>query len=215
MIQVAAEAGACALATAGSPSKRWLLRGHGCMAVYSSRDTCLTDGVAMHGGASVVVNSLTSPGALQSRSGCHVRRLCTAPCPCHQQELASPFLDLIYVLSAIWRAALISAVVHGIKLRETCCDADAAQRGDMVTQPCRVLADRTSCACRPACSLAVGLARWWPLRGAGQERRLERFEGGAGATGHRVRPAGHRLPARRRVARQPASDRTAGAAGSV
>jgi len=63
-LQVAAEAAACALATAGSPAKRKLLRRHGCTAVYSSRDTCLMDDVAMHGGVNVVVNSLTSPGAL-------------------------------------------------------------------------------------------------------------------------------------------------------
>jgi len=63
-LQAAAEAGASAVATAGSPAKRSLLRRQGCTAVYSSRDTHLTDGVAIHGGVGVVVNSLTSPGAL-------------------------------------------------------------------------------------------------------------------------------------------------------
>ena len=61
-LQVCAAAGAEAVATAGGPTKRALLRSLGVHAVLGSRDTAFAaEGVAL-GGVSVVLNSLTSSG---------------------------------------------------------------------------------------------------------------------------------------------------------
>lgn len=60
--QVVASLEATAMATAGNSSKRALLRASGCKTVLSSRSTSFTDGLAIEGGVSVVLNSLTSPG---------------------------------------------------------------------------------------------------------------------------------------------------------
>jgi NADPH:quinone reductase-like Zn-dependent oxidoreductase len=62
VLQVAHAAGARVIATAGSPSKRTLLRSRGVQAVLGSRDAGFASAVACLGGADVVVNSLTSPG---------------------------------------------------------------------------------------------------------------------------------------------------------
>ena len=67
-MQVATAAGAHAITTAGSPAKRALLRRHSCAAVHFSRDTYFADNVALQGGVSVIVNSLTSPGARPSEA---------------------------------------------------------------------------------------------------------------------------------------------------
>jgi NADPH:quinone reductase-like Zn-dependent oxidoreductase len=61
-LQVIGAAGATAAATAGSPSKRALLRSLGCAAVVGSRDTGFAAQLAQLGGVAVVLNSLTSPG---------------------------------------------------------------------------------------------------------------------------------------------------------
>ena len=55
-------AGATAVATAGSSSKRALLRSIGAVHVGSSRDTVFVSELAEVGGASVALNSLTSSG---------------------------------------------------------------------------------------------------------------------------------------------------------
>ena len=67
--QVAAAAGAVAIATAGGPPKRRLLRGSvGVRHAAGSRDTAFVEGLALGtlassgGGVDVVLNSLTSPG---------------------------------------------------------------------------------------------------------------------------------------------------------
>ena len=65
-LQVLQAAGATALATAGNPSKRALLRSLGCAAVLGSRDTGFAAQLAQLGGASVVLNSLTSPGMVSA-----------------------------------------------------------------------------------------------------------------------------------------------------
>jgi NADPH:quinone reductase-like Zn-dependent oxidoreductase len=62
VLQVLSAAGAKAIATAGSPSKRALLRGAGVEVVVGSRDTGFTGPLALLGGCDVVLNSLTSPG---------------------------------------------------------------------------------------------------------------------------------------------------------
>ena len=61
-MQVIATAGAAAVTTAGSPNKRALLRQLGSRHVSSSRDTTFVTEVAEIGGATVVLNSLTSTG---------------------------------------------------------------------------------------------------------------------------------------------------------
>ena len=61
-MQVIARAGATAVATAGSPNKRALLRTLGARNVLGSRDTAFASELAELGGASVVLNSLTSAG---------------------------------------------------------------------------------------------------------------------------------------------------------
>jgi len=68
-MQVARALGACAVATAGSPSKRALLRGLGAQHVSGSRDTAFVEDllVASRGaGAHAVLNTLTSPGMVAS-----------------------------------------------------------------------------------------------------------------------------------------------------
>jgi NADPH:quinone reductase-like Zn-dependent oxidoreductase len=61
-VQVAHAAGATVVATAGSPSKRSLLRSLGVKVAVSSRDTSFVTDLAWAGGVDVVLNSLTSPG---------------------------------------------------------------------------------------------------------------------------------------------------------
>jgi NADPH:quinone reductase-like Zn-dependent oxidoreductase len=60
--QVLAGVGAVCVATAGSPSKRVLLRGLGLGAVVGSRDSSFVEPLAQLGGCDVLLNSLTSPG---------------------------------------------------------------------------------------------------------------------------------------------------------
>jgi NADPH:quinone reductase-like Zn-dependent oxidoreductase len=61
-LQVVSSVGATAVATAGSPSKRSLLRSLGVSAVVGSRDSVFVGPVSCLGGVDVVLNSLTSPG---------------------------------------------------------------------------------------------------------------------------------------------------------
>ena len=61
-LQVVSAVGATAVATAGSPSKRSLLRSLGVGAVVGSRDSVFVGPVSCLGGVDVVLNSLTSPG---------------------------------------------------------------------------------------------------------------------------------------------------------
>ena len=61
-MQVIARAGATAVATAGSPNKRALLRTLGACHVVSSRDTAFAAELAEVGGADVALNTLTSAG---------------------------------------------------------------------------------------------------------------------------------------------------------
>jgi NADPH:quinone reductase-like Zn-dependent oxidoreductase len=61
-LQVVGALGAHAVATAGSPSKRALLRSLGVRTVVGSRDSAFVGPVAALGGVDVVLNSLTSPG---------------------------------------------------------------------------------------------------------------------------------------------------------
>ena len=61
-MQLIRAAGATALATAGSPNKRALLRSLGARNAVSSRDTAFVSEVAELGGATIVLNSLTSSG---------------------------------------------------------------------------------------------------------------------------------------------------------
>jgi acyl transferase domain-containing protein/NADPH:quinone reductase-like Zn-dependent oxidoreductase/acyl carrier protein len=60
--QVLSGVGARVVATAGSPSKRALLRGAGVEVVVGSRDSGFTGPLVLLGGCDVVLNSLTSPG---------------------------------------------------------------------------------------------------------------------------------------------------------
>jgi NADPH:quinone reductase-like Zn-dependent oxidoreductase/3-oxoacyl-(acyl-carrier-protein) synthase len=60
--QVLSGVGARVVATAGSPSKRALLRGAGVEVVVGSRDSGFTGPLALLGGCDMVLNSLTSPG---------------------------------------------------------------------------------------------------------------------------------------------------------
>jgi NADPH:quinone reductase-like Zn-dependent oxidoreductase len=61
-LQVLRASGASAVATAGSPSKRSLLRSLGVSSVVGSRDSVFVGPVCCLGGVDVVLNSLTSPG---------------------------------------------------------------------------------------------------------------------------------------------------------
>jgi len=61
-IQVAQAKGAVAVATAGGTAKRSLLHGLGVQHVLGSRDTSFVSEAAQLGGATVVLNSLTSSG---------------------------------------------------------------------------------------------------------------------------------------------------------
>jgi NADPH:quinone reductase-like Zn-dependent oxidoreductase len=61
-MQVINASNAMPLTTAGSSNKRALLRLLGCANVSSSRDTAFVSELAEVGGASVVLNSLTSSG---------------------------------------------------------------------------------------------------------------------------------------------------------
>jgi NADPH:quinone reductase-like Zn-dependent oxidoreductase len=61
-LQVVSAVGASAVATAGSASKRSLLRSLGVSAVVGSRDSVFVGPVCYLGGVDVVLNSLTSPG---------------------------------------------------------------------------------------------------------------------------------------------------------
>jgi NADPH:quinone reductase-like Zn-dependent oxidoreductase len=61
-LQVIQAAGAQPLATAGSAMKRSLLRALGSQQVVSSRDTLFVEELGLVGGASIVLNTLTSSG---------------------------------------------------------------------------------------------------------------------------------------------------------
>jgi NADPH:quinone reductase-like Zn-dependent oxidoreductase len=61
-LQLVQAIGAEPIATAGSPSKRSLLRSLGVAHVVNSRDLTCFEGIARLGGVDVVLNSLTSPG---------------------------------------------------------------------------------------------------------------------------------------------------------
>ena len=61
-MQIIAAVGATAVMTAGSPAKRAMLHSLGVQHVLGSRDTEFAAGLAQLGGASVVLNSLTSAG---------------------------------------------------------------------------------------------------------------------------------------------------------
>ena len=61
-MQVIQASGATALATAGSSNKREMLRGLGATHVVGSRDTQFVSEISELGGASIVLNSLTSSG---------------------------------------------------------------------------------------------------------------------------------------------------------
>jgi NADPH:quinone reductase-like Zn-dependent oxidoreductase len=61
-IQAAAAVGAAVYGTAGSSTKRHLLRTLGCNVAVGSRDTVFASEVLLAGGVDVVLNSLTSPG---------------------------------------------------------------------------------------------------------------------------------------------------------
>eukprot|EP00878_Enallax_costatus_P032620 GHUV01035866.1.p1 GENE.GHUV01035866.1~~GHUV01035866.1.p1 ORF type:complete len:548 (-),score=177.63 GHUV01035866.1:22-1665(-) len=61
-LQVLQNLGAVAVCTAGSPSKRSLLRSLSVSAVVGSRDSMFVGPLAAAGGVDVVLNSLTSPG---------------------------------------------------------------------------------------------------------------------------------------------------------
>lgn len=58
------------LGTAGSPSKRQLLRQHGVEQAASSRDLSFVPEMATCGGVSAVINSLTSPGMVAGSLAC-------------------------------------------------------------------------------------------------------------------------------------------------
>ena len=62
MLQVAQAAGARLIATAGSPAKRWLLRGLGTQAVLCSRDLHFPGQLACINSVDCILNSLTAPG---------------------------------------------------------------------------------------------------------------------------------------------------------
>ena len=61
-LQMVAALGAIAVATAGSPNKRALVRSLGPRHVLGSRDTAFASEIAEVGGTDVVLNSLTSAG---------------------------------------------------------------------------------------------------------------------------------------------------------
>eukprot|EP00878_Enallax_costatus_P044002 GHUV01052139.1.p2 GENE.GHUV01052139.1~~GHUV01052139.1.p2 ORF type:complete len:146 (-),score=57.99 GHUV01052139.1:83-520(-) len=61
-LQVLQHLGAVAVCSAGSPSKRSLLRSLSVSAVVGSRDSMFVGPLAAAGGVDVVLNSLTSPG---------------------------------------------------------------------------------------------------------------------------------------------------------
>jgi len=67
-MQMARALGATTVATAGSPSKRALLRSLGAQHVSGSRDTAYVEdlAVATRGGVHAVLNTLTSPGMVSS-----------------------------------------------------------------------------------------------------------------------------------------------------
>jgi NADPH:quinone reductase-like Zn-dependent oxidoreductase len=65
-LQVATSVGARVVATAGGPAKRALVRQLGVKLTGSSRDTMFVEDLAIAGGATVLLNTLTSPGMLAS-----------------------------------------------------------------------------------------------------------------------------------------------------
>jgi NADPH:quinone reductase-like Zn-dependent oxidoreductase len=68
LTQVARALGATVVTTAGSPSKRALLRSLGAQHVSGSRDTAFVEDLALvaGGGVHAVLNTLTSPGMVSS-----------------------------------------------------------------------------------------------------------------------------------------------------
>ncbi|MFZ9292567.1 MAG: KR domain-containing protein, partial [Ilumatobacteraceae bacterium] len=69
-LQVAAAARACVVATAGSASKRQLLRSSGVRHALSSRDVRFASEAALLGGAHASLNSLTSAGMVAGSLAC-------------------------------------------------------------------------------------------------------------------------------------------------
>ncbi|KAK9863861.1 hypothetical protein WJX84_009188, partial [Apatococcus fuscideae] len=63
-MQVLQSRGCIPIATAGSPSKRAAVRRLGCHHALNSRDASFAEGVAMLGGASALLNSMTTPGLI-------------------------------------------------------------------------------------------------------------------------------------------------------
>ena len=70
LTQVARALGATVVTTAGSPSKRALLRSLGAQHVSGSRDTAFVEDLALvaGGGVHAVLNTLTSPGMVSSEA---------------------------------------------------------------------------------------------------------------------------------------------------
>ena len=86
--------------TAGNAAKRTLLRRHGCTAAFSSRDTCFADGLSVRAGITVVLNSITSPGANLTLIREHVslcRRLPGTGCHRHLSKLSKCSQQLMSV----------------------------------------------------------------------------------------------------------------------
>ena len=69
-LQAIHDAGAVAVATAGSPFKRGVLRSQGVETALNSRDISFSTEVVMRGGVDVVLNSLTSPGFVAASLSC-------------------------------------------------------------------------------------------------------------------------------------------------
>lgn len=63
-MQVLQTSGCIPIGTAGSPSKRAIVRALGCAHALNSRDASFAEGVAVLGGAQALLNSMTTPGLI-------------------------------------------------------------------------------------------------------------------------------------------------------
>ena len=63
-MQVLQTFGCIPICTAGSPSKRAIVRRLGCAHALNSRDASFAEGVAMLGGVQALLNSMTTPGLI-------------------------------------------------------------------------------------------------------------------------------------------------------
>lgn len=63
-MQVLQTNGCIAVGTAGSPSKRAIVRRLGCAHALNSRNSSFAEGVAMLGGVQALLNSMTTPGLI-------------------------------------------------------------------------------------------------------------------------------------------------------